>query len=85
MAMGDVNAASEQVEYDEVPRGGGAAYEQLQPASLPIPVGKTQYSQLEPGSPDGRHASTGYVNVDLVRDRCNRNYENSPIQPYYAC
>ena len=67
MAMGDVNVATEQVEYDEVPRGGGAAYEQLQPASSPIPVGETEYSQLELGSRDGRLASTGYVNVDLIR------------------
>jgi len=67
MAIGDVNAANEQVEYDEVPSGGGAAYEQLQPSSLPISVGETEYSQLEMGSHDGHHTSTGYVNVDLVR------------------
>jgi len=63
MAMGDVNATTEQVEYDEVPSG-GAAYEQLQSATS---VGETEYSQLEPGSRDGRLASTVYVNVDRVR------------------
>ena len=66
MAMGDANVATEQVEYDEVPRGGGATYEQLQPSSSPIPVSETQYSQLELDSRGGRLASTRYVNVDIV-------------------
>ena len=59
MAMGDVNAATEQVEYDEMPSGGGATYEQLQHASS---VGETEYSQLECSSHDGRLASAVYVN-----------------------